>query len=222
LRAQEEPPPATRPQLLASSGYPLTTTSFYSWAHQEPLLFGLSVEENVGYSLSAARAREGGGRVDFNDAAVRARVEEACRRANAHEFVGGLSDGYATLVGERGIKLSGGQKQRVAIARALLAEPRVLLLDEATSALDSESERLVQDAIDGASSGRTVMVVAHRLSTVRDADQIAVLSKGVVEDCGSHDDLMERCGTYQTLVRRQVDGAAATPPPPARHASSQS
>jgi len=98
----------------------------------------------------------------------------------------------------------------------------VLLLDEATSALDSESERLVQDAIDGASSGRTVMVVAHRLSTVRDADQIAVLSKGVVEDCGSHDDLMERCGTYQTLVRRQVDGAAATPPPPARRASSQS
>ena len=103
MRAQEEPPPATRPQLLASSGYPLPTSSFYSWAHQEPLLFGLSVEENVGYSLSAARARECGGRVDFNDAAVRARVEEACRRANAHEFVGGLSDGCETLSGWRGI-----------------------------------------------------------------------------------------------------------------------
>ena len=95
--ARRAAPP--RPQLLVSRGSPLTN-SFYSWTYQEPLLFGLSVEENVGYSLSAARAREGGGRVDLTDAAVRARVEEACRRANAHEFVGGLSDGCPTLAGK--------------------------------------------------------------------------------------------------------------------------
>ena len=113
------------------------------------------------------------------------------------------------MVGERGVQLSGGQKQRLAIARALLAQPRILLLDEATSALDAESERLVQKAIDDASSGRSVIVVAHRLSTVRDADQIAVLSGGVIEDCGTHDQLIERCETYQTLVQRQMAGAPA-------------
>ena len=112
-------------------------------------------------------------------------------------------------MGERGVKLSGGQKQRIAIARALLAEPRILLLDEATSALDSESEGLVQEAIDAASTGRSVIVVAHRLSTVRDADQIAVIAHGVVDDCGGHDELLERCAAYQTLVQRQVGSTAA-------------
>ena len=164
-------------------------------------------------ALAAQAARAGETKLDFDDdAQLQARVEEACRRANAHEFISDLSDGYATLVGERGVKLSGGQKQRIAIARALLADPRILLLDEATSAIDSQSERLVQDAIDAASTGRSVVIVAHRLSTVRDADQIAVVSRGVVEDCGPHDALITRCETYQALVKRQMDSSGASAP----------
>lgn len=134
-----------------------------------------------------------------------AEVRRACERSNAASFIEGFPEGYYTLCGEKGVRLSGGQKQRIAIARALLAEPRILLLDEATSALDSESERLVQQAIDVVSTGRTVMVVAHRLSTIRDADQIAMCSKGRVEDSGRHDELLERCDSYRTLVQRQVD-----------------
>ena len=114
------------------------------------------------------------------------------------------SAGYETLCGERGTSLSGGQKQRIAIARALFTKPRVLLLDEATSALDTESERLVQEAIERATSGRTVVVVAHRLSTVRDADQIVVLSKGAAVGAGTHEELLATCEDYQILVKRQV------------------
>jgi len=137
------------------------------------------------------------------------RIEAACRLANAHTFISEFSEGYETIVGERGVRLSGGQKQRIAIARALLVEPRVLLLDEATSALDSESERLVQEAIDRASSGRTVVVVAHRLSTVQDAQQIAMVSKGSVVDAGTHKDLLGRCEPYAKLVRRQLGAGAS-------------
>ena len=132
-----------------------------------------------------------------------------CDKANATEFINSFPNKLYTNVGERGVKLSGGQKQRLAIARALLAQPRILLLDEATSALDAESERLVQKAIDEASAGRSVIVVAHRLSTVRDADQIAVMSQGVIADCGTHAELIERCDMYQTLVQRQMSGAPA-------------
>jgi len=196
---------------------PAWLRSHMAFVQQEPLLFGVSVRDNVAYYLSAsaerhasrADPRSGASKASLDEAELQARVEEACRRANAHDFVRGLSEGYATLVGERGVKLSGGQKQRIAIARALLSEPRILLLDEATSALDAESERLVQEAIDAASSGRTVLVVAHRLSTVRDADQIAVIANGSVEDCGKHDELVARCEAYQLLVQRQMGGLAA-------------
>ncbi|KAG8534921.1 hypothetical protein GDO81_029932, partial [Engystomops pustulosus] len=133
----------------------------------EPVLFGTSIMENIRF-----------GRPDATDA----EVLEAAKLANADDFIQSFPDGYNTLLGERGVTLSGGQKQRVAIARALLKDPRILILDEATSALDSESERTVQLALDRASSGRTVLVIAHRLSTVADADIIVVLSKGRIAE----------------------------------------
>ena len=195
---------------------PAWLRSNLAFVQQEPVLFGVTVRDNVAYALAAADARRRRTHLATTtttkveqEASLQARVEEACRKAHAHTFIAELSDGYDTMVGERGITLSGGQKQRLAIARALLAQPRILLLDEATSALDAESERLVQKAIDQVSAGRSVIVVAHRLSTVRDADQIAVMSKGAIEDCGTHDELIERCETYQTLVQRQMAGAPA-------------
>eukprot|EP00541_Cyclophora_tenuis_P019177 CAMPEP_0116544672 /NCGR_PEP_ID=MMETSP0397-20121206/2245_1 /TAXON_ID=216820 /ORGANISM="Cyclophora tenuis, Strain ECT3854" /LENGTH=122 /DNA_ID=CAMNT_0004068905 /DNA_START=336 /DNA_END=704 /DNA_ORIENTATION=- len=120
------------------------------------------------------------------------------------------------MVGERGVQLSGGQKQRIAIARALVSNPRILLLDEATSALDAESEHLVQEAIDRAMVGRTVLTVAHRLSTIQNADQIVVLDDHKIKDVGTHDELLQRCDKYQELIKRQSflrcsRGAAATP-----------
>ena len=111
--------------------------------------------------------------------------------------------GYDTLVGERGVKLSGGQKQRLAIARALIVNPRILLLDEATSALDAESEHLVQEAINKVVVGRTVIIVAHRLSTIKDSQQIVVLDDHQVNDIGTHEQLMDRCEKYQDLIKRQ-------------------
>ena len=122
----------------------------------------------------------------------------------SHDFIAAFPDAYGTLVGERGVKLSGGQKQRLAIARALLAQPRILLLDEATSALDAESERLVQKAIDDASSGRSVIVVAHRLSTIRGADKIVVMQAGAVAEEGTHDELVGKDGLYKELLDAQT------------------
>jgi ABC-type multidrug transport system fused ATPase/permease subunit len=126
--------------------------------------------------------------------------------ANAHEFIEKFPEKYQTVVGERGLRLSGGQKQRVAIARALLMNPRVLLLDEATSALDAESEYLVQDAMDSLMRGRTVLVIAHRLSTVKSADSVAVISDGQIAESGTHDELLSQDGIYTALVRRQLQG----------------
>ncbi|VAI36865.1 unnamed protein product [Triticum turgidum subsp. durum] len=157
---------------------------------QEPTLFNCSIEENIAYGLEGK--------------ASSADVENAAKMANAHDFICSFPDQYKTVVGERGIRLSGGQKQRVAIARALLMNPRVLLLDEATSALDAESEYLVQDAMDSLMKGRTVLVIAHRLSTVKSADTVAVISEGQIVESGTHDELLERDGIYTALVKRQL------------------
>ena len=130
-------------------------------------------------------------------------LENVCRDANAHDFISSWPDGYDTMVGERGVTLSGGQKQRVSIARALLTNCRILLLDEATSALDAESEHEVQKAIENAMVGRTVVVVAHRLSTIQSADQIVVMDNRKIVDIGTHDELLDGCKRYQDLIKRQ-------------------
>jgi len=156
---------------------------------QEPTLFGMSVKENIKLGRPGATDEE---------------VEAAARTANAAGFIEELPEGYDTLLGEKGIQLSGGQKQRVAIARAVLKDPRVLLLDEATSALDAESERLVQDALEKLMAGRTTVVVAHRLSTIRKADSIAVMRAGHIVEQGSHEELLrDPEGAYASLIRLQ-------------------
>ncbi|MGH7671606.1 MAG: ATP-binding cassette domain-containing protein, partial [Gemmatimonadales bacterium] len=139
------------------------------------------------------------GRTDFTLDQERA----AARAANADEFILRLPDGYGTLLGERGTRLSGGQRQRIAIARALLRDPPILILDEATSALDTESERLVQQAIDRLMAHRTVLVIAHRLTTVQHADLIVVLAEGRIVERGSHDDLLVTDGLYRRLYHLQ-------------------
>nr|GLL35488.1 ABC transporter B family member 25-like [Ipomoea trifida] len=158
---------------------------------QEPVLFNCSIEENIAFGL--------GGKASMSD------IEIAAKMANAHEFISNFPDKYQTSVGGRGIRLSGGQKQRIAIARALLMNPRALLLDEATSALDAESEFLVQDAMDSLMEGRTVLVIAHRLSTVKTANTVAVVCEGQIVESGSHDELLSKDdGIYTALVRRQL------------------
>jgi subfamily B ATP-binding cassette protein MsbA len=135
-------------------------------------------------------------------------IEAAARAANAHEFIVAMPQGYGTVLGERGTRLSGGQRQRIAIARALLRDAPILILDEATSALDTESERLVQEAIDRLMTDRTVLVIAHRLSTVRDADQIAVLEGGRLVELGSHSTLYHANGLYRRLYDLQFRDSA--------------
>ncbi|CAL9224289.1 unnamed protein product [Arabidopsis halleri] len=162
---------------------------------QEPILFNCSVEENIAYGFD--------GEASFSD------IENAAKMANAHEFIEAFPDKYNTVVGERGLRLSGGQKQRIAIARALLTNPSVLLLDEATSALDAESEYLVQDAMDSLMAGRTVLVIAHRLSTVKTADCVAVISDGEVAEKGTHNELLSLNGIYTNLVKRQLQSSSS-------------
>ena len=161
---------------------------------QEALLFNTTIRDNIVYG------REG---LDEAD------VVRAARMANAHDFIAELPDGYATLVGDRGIRLSGGQRQRIAIARAVVGRPAILVLDEATSALDSESERVVWEAIDRAVQGTTALVIAHRLSTVLRADRIVVLGRGGVEAVGRHAELLERSETYRHLHQLQFGAAGA-------------
>ena len=156
---------------------------------QEVMLFGGTIAENIAYGKPGA---------------TKAEIEAAARVANAHEFISEMPEGYETAVGPRGVKLSGGQRQRIAIARAVLADPRVLLLDEATSALDAESERLVNEALERLLQGRTSLVIAHRLSTVRNADRILVVQNGHIVESGTHDELMNMAGTYRILVDTQL------------------
>ena len=141
-----------------------------------------------------------------------AEVEDAARKAQAHDFIVAMKDGYLTRVGERGGRLSGGQRQRIAIARIFLRKPKICLLDEATSALDEDSQAAVQSALDAliASGGATVVLVAHRLSTVMNAHKIAVVDQGSVVEEGTHDQLLEAGGVYSSLVRRQMAKKAST------------
>ncbi|XP_038247935.1 mitochondrial potassium channel ATP-binding subunit isoform X4 [Dermochelys coriacea] len=156
---------------------------------QEPALFGTTILENIRFGKPSATDAE---------------VYAAAQLANADSFIRSFPQGYGTIVGERGVMLSGGQKQRVAIARALLKNPSVLILDEATSALDTESEQVVQEALERAMAGRTVLVIAHRLSTIQGADLIVVLARGCVAEAGTHAELLRRSGLYAELIRRQA------------------
>jgi ABC-type multidrug transport system fused ATPase/permease subunit len=133
-------------------------------------------------------------------------VQRAARLAHAHEFVRELPKGYDTLVGERGVKLSGGERQRVAIARAILADKPILILDEATSSLDSVSEKLIQEALEFLTQNRTSIIIAHRLSTVRSCDRIAVMEKGKLIACAPHEELVRSCETYKEMVELQSHG----------------
>ena len=160
---------------------------------QETVLFHDSVRNNIAYGATSKYTQ--------------AQIEAAARAANAHEFIMELPRGYDTLLGERGTRLSGGQRQRLAIARALLTDPPILILDEATSALDTESERLVQEAVDRLLQGRTVFVIAHRLSTITHADQILVLDRGEIVERGTHADLLVRRGAYYRLYSLQFGDA---------------
>jgi ATP-binding cassette subfamily B protein/subfamily B ATP-binding cassette protein MsbA len=156
---------------------------------QDVFLFDGSVRENIAYGCHTASDAD---------------VEDAARRANAHEFIVRLPLQYDTFIGERGVKLSGGQQQRLAIARAILKRPEILILDEATSNLDTESEQLIQAAMEGLLAGRTTFIIAHRLSTVHRADLILVMEDGRVVERGKHDDLMAARGSYYEMVQRQA------------------
>jgi len=157
---------------------------------QDSFLFNNTVAENLHYGKPNATKDE---------------LISAARAANAHDFIMQLPEGYDTEIGERGVKLSGGQKQRLALARAILADPRILILDEATSSVDAEAEYLIQQALERVLKGRSALVIAHRLSTVRNADKIIVLDRGRIAEVGNHAELMQRGGLYSQLYQRQMD-----------------
>ncbi len=158
---------------------------------QETILFNDTIKANIAYGKPGASDDE---------------IKDAARQANAHDFITHLPQAYDTVIGDRGMRISGGERQRIAIARALLKNPPILILDEATSQLDSQSERVVQDALDRLIQGRTVFVIAHRLSTVRNASKIVVLDKGVIAEAGTHDELLDREGLYKKLYLMQEIG----------------
>jgi subfamily B ATP-binding cassette protein MsbA len=162
--------------------------SLISIVTQEPILFNDTIANNIALGM---------------DNAGQADIEQAAKVANAHDFIMQKDQGYQTNIGDRGGKLSGGERQRMTIARAVLKNPPILILDEATSSLDTESERLVQDAINNLMNNRTSLVIAHRLSTIRHADEIIVLQKGEIVERGTHDSLIAQNGFYKRLVDMQ-------------------
>ncbi|KAI1777743.1 P-loop containing nucleoside triphosphate hydrolase protein [Hypoxylon cercidicola] len=168
-----------------------------SLVSQEPSLFGTTIYNNIRHGLIGTKFE------NESEEKQRELIFEAAKKANAHDFVSSLPEGYETNVGERGFLLSGGQKQRIAIARAIVSDPKILLLDEATSALDTKSEGVVQAALEAAAEGRTTITIAHRLSTIRDAHNIVVMSQGSIVEQGTHDELLERNGAYAKLVNAQ-------------------
>jgi len=157
---------------------------------QEPFLFDGSIAENIAYAKPDANFEE---------------IVEAAKAANAHNFIVNKPDGYDTLAGERGNKLSAGEKQRVSIARAILRNPGILILDEATAAVDTETERQIQEALSRLIRGRTTFAIAHRLSTLRNANRLVVLDKGSIAEIGTHDELMAKEGIYCKLVQMQSE-----------------
>lgn len=156
---------------------------------QESILFNDTVLNNIAFGVESATEEQ---------------IIAAAKVANAHEFIQQMPEGYQTNIGDRGNKMSGGQRQRIAIARAVLKNPPILILDEATSALDTESERLVQDALNNLMRNRTSIIIAHRLSTIQHADEIIVMGQGVIVERGTHNELLERGGTYRKLYDMQV------------------
>lgn len=182
-------------------GVPITRLSFQDlrgsigYVFQESYLFGFSVRENIRFGRPEASDEE---------------IEQAAKAAMAHEFILQLPQGYDTLVGDRGMKLSGGQKQRIAIARMLISDPRIVLLDEATSALDNVSEGEVKTALDRLFQGRTMIAVAHRLSTIKDFDRIVVVDEGTIAEIGSYEELIAREGIFYNLAQGQGQTVAIT------------
>lgn len=157
---------------------------------QDPFLFHGSIAENISYGKPSASMAE---------------IIASAKTANAHEFIMGFPDGYDTMIGERGVGLSGGEKQRISIARAILINPRILILDEATSSVDTETESLIQSAVDRLIEGRTTFAIAHRLSTLKKADKLLILEKGKIAEMGSHNELLENNGLYRRLVDMQSE-----------------
>lgn len=173
------------------SEYPISfIRSQIALVPQDLILFGTSIKENIAYGKPRASDEE---------------ILDAAKKANAHDFINSFTKGYETIVGDRGVQLSGGQRQRIAIARAILKNPKILILDEATSSLDSQSEKMVQDALDKLMKGRTSIIIAHRLSTIINCDKIIVLDKGEIKESGTHFDLLKQNGFYSHLYKLQFE-----------------